>query len=1256
MQYVNIHTHTEYSNLRLRDCIIKPEHLIKTAADLGYKGVVITDHESLSSHVKAFHAYNKLKEKGEIPQDFKLMYGNEIYLIGDDKKEAIEQNKYVKYTHFLLIAKNRRGYEGLSKLSSIANMKSFFSRNMERVPTYKSTLKEIMKEYKGDIIASTACLGGELATLLDDYIVHKDERYKKKAVRFVRNLQEMFGEENVFIEIHPTLIDQGKKVNDLLLKVAEFTKATPLTSTDAHYLLKEHAKIHETYLKASDGDREVAMFYATTYLHTREEFQEEFTEFTTETVDMLIENTMKIYNMVEEIDFYSKPQIPVAKIEVDLTQKEVFKPYLDKYKSIKAFYESDSKADLELIALCGQGFIKLKQEFNDRNLSELDINLQVTKEISKNLGQNLSEYYLSMYDLINIAWAVSLVGPGRGSGVAWYVNYLLEITQLNPIANNLPYWRFSEPSRPELPDIDVDTESSKKHLVRDKIREKYPNSFGIATFLTEKPNAAIMTISRALGLEVISLDDAKYLSSLFPKKKCETIKEALELNGKDSECSQFINEINKYEGMLDLVMYIEGIVCGKGVHPAAMVILEDDFYKYVPAMKSKGGELVTQHDLHDTEYRGGLKYDLLVIKTLDELRNSLDILVEYNKIEWQGNLKETYYKYLHPDVLEYDDLEMWNLLHEQKVIDVFQFDGNVGAQAMKKVKPITLAQAISANSLMRISVDVGEQPIDRFRRFKNDISLWYKEMDDFGLTKEHQKILEPHLLPLYGVADTQEAAMKLAMDPKINGFTIAQAHKLRKAIAKSYAKDLLNGIKKLFYSAIDRGIDKVLLDYVWEMQFRPMFDYSFSQPHTAAYTVIALQQANICYRYRELFWKAAVLTTNATDYSSTAVALAKLKGFALPPDINEAERGFKVVEEKEKCLFGFNSIMKIGEDVIDAIIANRPYVSVNDFFSRFDGLGTDKMVNIIKAGCLDSLDRDRRQIMINYITSKVPMRKKLNGQNMPTLIKNDLIPKEFNEEVELWKLRKKLLNKDNLYKSINKTHGYYLIHEKYIKDEMLEEMNDFEYLDNNKIGINSKEFDDYYKKHFVKLQEWISTEEASALLTKKERRDLWNKYCRGNELRWEMNSVNLYYNKHEIDVIPLHKYFTLDDFEELPEEPVVASRKVSKKGRVTEELKLSVIAGVVIDKNKDKKFVVLSTPTGAVMVRLGGKYNHYNKSVEGDPSWFERGTILIAVGFRSGDNFIAKTYRESIYKHSLMKVDSYDNNNVRIKMSKKIEE
>ena len=452
MNFFGIHNHTQYSNLRLRDCIVKEKDLIKTSAKLGYKGVAITDHESLSSHVKAYKAYTKMKQEGEIPKDYKLAFGNEIYLIDDSKKEDIANNKYVKYTHFVLVAKNKRGYDGIAKLSSIANANSFMNKGMERVPTFKSDLVETMKEYKGDIIASTACLGGELATDLDNYLVYKDDRYKKKAVKFIKDLNNIFGEGNVFIEIHPTIIEQGKRVNDLLYKIAKYTKTTPIIATDTHYLLKEHAKIHETYLKASDGDREVASFYATTYLHTEEEFKEEFAEFNEEIVDELINNTMQVYNLVEEFDFSAPPQIPKAKIEVDYTKKEIFRPYINQYNYIKKFFEDTEKANQELINLCGQGFTILNQELNDENLSRLDKELGITDSISKKIGQNLSEYFLSMYHLIKISWKNSIVGPGRGSGVAWYINYLLEITQVNPIANDLPEWRFMDESRAELPD------------------------------------------------------------------------------------------------------------------------------------------------------------------------------------------------------------------------------------------------------------------------------------------------------------------------------------------------------------------------------------------------------------------------------------------------------------------------------------------------------------------------------------------------------------------------------------------------------------------------------------------------------------------------------------------------------------------------------------------------------------------------------------------------------------------------------------
>lgn len=454
MNFFNIHNHTEYSNLALRDCIIKPKDLIITANEKKYKGVAITDHEALSSHVKANKIYNELKKSGEIAEDFKLGLGNEIYLVDDNIKEKVANNKYVKYYHFLLLAKDRIGYEGISELSSIANKESYFAKGLERRPTYKSDFVRVMKKYKGHIIVSTACLGGELATLCDKVINETDKEYKKKYKikinNFLKGLIKLVGKENVFIEIHPTLMDEGKKVNKMLYKLSEVYGITPVTATDTHYLLRKHAIIHETYLKASNGEREVAQFYATTFLHDREDFLLHFSEFEEDVIDKLINNTMSIYDMIEDIDLSAKPQIPKAKISVPTDLKEIFKPYINKYKNIKRYYENPDKVPQELINLCAQGFIKLKQEFNDENLSRFDKELSITDEISKNLEQDLAEYFLSMYDLMNIAWEVSYVGPGRGSGVAWYINYLLEITQLNPIKNDLPEWRFMDASRVEL--------------------------------------------------------------------------------------------------------------------------------------------------------------------------------------------------------------------------------------------------------------------------------------------------------------------------------------------------------------------------------------------------------------------------------------------------------------------------------------------------------------------------------------------------------------------------------------------------------------------------------------------------------------------------------------------------------------------------------------------------------------------------------------------------------------------------------------
>ena len=285
---------------------------------------------------------------------------------------------------------------------------------------------------------------------------------------------------------------------------------------------------------------------------------------------------------------------------------------------------------------------------------------------------------------------------------------------------------------------------------------------------------------------------------------------------------QFINEVNNYEGLLDIMLSIEGIVNKRSIHASGVYIYNDGFLKYNAMMKAPNGQSITQFNMGDSDYMGSLKYDFLTIEALDKIRACLDLLSDDGEIEWQDNLKSTYDKYLHPDVLDYDDKDVWELAGTGEVINLFQFDTAVGALAAKKIKPQSLTELASANSLMRLMADHGsEQPVDKFIRMKNNITLWYQEMKNYGLNESEVKILEKYLLPVFGVANTQEDVMELVMDPATVNFDLQDANKLRKGIGKKNAV-IIESVRKMFYDkGVEAGTRKALLDYIWNIQITP---------------------------------------------------------------------------------------------------------------------------------------------------------------------------------------------------------------------------------------------------------------------------------------------------------------------------------------------------------------------------------------------------------------------------------------------------
>ncbi len=460
-RYANLHTHTEYSNIRLLDSINKVELVIDRAIELGMSGVAITDHEALGSHVKAIKHYKKLAEQGKV-DDFKLALGDEIYLVDDLSQKKLH--------HFIVVAKNRAGYELLKEISSTAWLNS---NGDFRVPIKKEQLLEIVSKDKGNLVGATACLGGELPTLImkldalektieaigsSDDLDLELKSIKRAIVNFVKFGKELFGDDYYF-EVQPSSQPEQIIVNRKIKQLAKVFGVKIIVSTDAHYLKKEERDIHKAYLNSKDGDREVDSFYESAYLMSSQEvaeWQSICDVFTDEELNVIFENTNNIMDGVEIFDLYEQQSIPEIDLthlipQLRLTNADALK-MVSNYPSLSRLIKSDDNVHLYWIYK-SIDFLKKQGKTNEVYLSRLEEEASELFLISENMGFNMFSYYTTMSKIVEICWhkGDSLVGPGRGSANGFLSCYALEITQDDPIIWELPAWRHISSTRPELP-------------------------------------------------------------------------------------------------------------------------------------------------------------------------------------------------------------------------------------------------------------------------------------------------------------------------------------------------------------------------------------------------------------------------------------------------------------------------------------------------------------------------------------------------------------------------------------------------------------------------------------------------------------------------------------------------------------------------------------------------------------------------------------------------------------------------------------
>ena len=780
--------HTEYSNIRLRDCIIKPKDLIDYAIELGHEVVAITDHECVSNAVKVEKYYKKIKENNP---NFKVILGNEIYLVRNGLTAENYNRENDKYYHFILLAKDAIGHQQIREISTRAWLRSYVSRRMRRVPTYYQDLIDIIGPNPGHVIGSTACLGGFIPTQLLRYRSSLDVTLIKQIKNWLITMNNLF-DGNFYLELQPSNNEEQKYVNTSLLRLSEELNIKYIITTDSHYLKKEDASIHKAYLNSQDGDREVDAFYATTYMMGTQELESYLTELTKEQLQIAYQNIIEIKEKCEDYSLLKPLKIP----ELPWKFHSYNETYRIKYEKLipylKIFYNSKYIGDNKLACA-----IVNKLELN-KNLQEQHIYdainecLRMTWESSEVNKAHWSAYYLNLQNIIDTCWkAGSIVGPGRGSGVGFILLYLLDITQINPLWEDVHTypWRFLNPARVSVLDVDFDIEGGRRAQVLNKFREVYGEDrvANVITFGTEKSKSAILTAARGLGIDV---DEAQYIASLVPSDRglIRTLKQCYygdKENGFEP-IPLFIKEMDAQPELWQVAQKIEGLVCRCGIHAGGVIFVDEPFTNSTALMRAPDGTIITAFDLHDAEACSLIKYDALSVEAEDKLHTCLDLLVNAGLVTPEPTLKETYEKVLGIYNLERNDPKMWKMVWEHKILSLFQMEKQSGIQGIALTKPQSVEDLAHLNSVIRLMAQEkgAEQPLNKFARFKKNINLWYEEMRQNGLTEKEIEILKPYVGGSYGIAESQECFMQLVQIPECGGFDLNFADRLRKSIAK----------------------------------------------------------------------------------------------------------------------------------------------------------------------------------------------------------------------------------------------------------------------------------------------------------------------------------------------------------------------------------------------------------------------------------------------------------------------------------------
>ena len=895
MSFTHLHLHTEYS---LLDGACRIPKLVERIKALGMTSCAITDHGVMYGCIDF---YSAMKDAG-----IKPIIGCEVYVCRDrlDKSAANRE-----YSHLILLCENNTGYQNLMKLVSEGFLTGYYYR-----PRIDYNL---IRQHSEGLICLSACLSGDLPKLL------LQGRYDD-AEAYVREMQDIFGEKNFYVEIMDHGIREEKIVMPRLISLAREMNVPLVATNDCHYLEEKDADAQEVLLciqtgKTLDDTNRMRMDTRQLYVKSEDEMRTLFAACP-DAVDRTQEIADRC-NVEFEFGVTRLPHYPVPEGETALSMltRLTHEGLRERYPDAKETDEPWQRLNYELNVISSMGYV---------------------------------DYFLIVWDFIRYAKSQGImVGPGRGSGAGSIVAYSLGITMLDPLKYQLLFERFLNPERVTMPDIDVDFCYERRQEVIDYVARKYgaDHVSQIITFGTLQAKGCIRDVGRVLGM---SYQDTDAVAKAIPFDLGMTLEKALTLS---PLLKTMYDEQPEVHRLIDTAMTLEGMPRHASTHAAGVLITGKPVMEYVPLQRNDE-VITTQYPMGTIERLGLLKMDFLGLRTLTVIRDTLDMLRE------QGiDMK--------PEDIPRDDPAVYEMISAGDTDGVFQLEGGGMRTFLTNMKPTCFEDIIAAISLYRPG------PMESIPRYiqgkQNPSSIHY----------ETEK-LRPILDVTYGCMVYQEQVMQIVRD--LAGYSYGRSDLVRRAMAKKKHKVMAQEREYFIHGKLNddgtidvpgcvrNGVPEEVASHLYD-EMTAFASYAFNKSHAAAYAVVCIETAWLK-RYHPVPFMAAILNSVYGNPAKIAayIQYCRSRGIAiLPPDVNRSQWKFTVAKAPDGqlgILFGLGAVKTVGQGAVDAIIRERKngaYRDIFDFCRRIDTGECNKRVveSLIKAGAFDGMGGNRPQLL-----------------------------------------------------------------------------------------------------------------------------------------------------------------------------------------------------------------------------------------------------------------------------------------------------